>query len=208
MNGMVAGEGSPPVDEDAVIAAEVERGKRRKAVARARAWARANPDRVREIFRKAGRKWAAANPDKVRAKALKQTRKNPEKNRARARAWAAANPERHRARSRDWSKANLAKVRELQAERRNINRSKGLCRCGRAMPQKGFRSCRLCKEESRNLQREARQKRREAGLCLHCREKAEPERTLCAKHIKATGAAAARYAKKKAASRGSFDDRK
>lgn len=104
-------------------------GQRDEALARAAAYQRANPERVKEAKRrsyeakreeylaknKANRE---ANRDRINAERAAKNRQNPEPARQRARAWYNANRERARAQARKWKRKNPEKRLESQRERR------------------------------------------------------------------------------------------
>lgn len=94
--------------------------KKRKAVARAKAWSAANPERV-AASRKAraeahpgrayerSRAWRVSNPERYAATRKAYSKANPEKAAARSRAWFAANPEKAEAANKRY-RGNLSDV--------------------------------------------------------------------------------------------------
>lgn len=80
------------------------------ARARAKAWAEANPGRVKANQTA----WAKANPEKVKAKSRKWNHANPEKVKANAKRWASENRGRVRQYSRDWQAENRDLYHEIQ----------------------------------------------------------------------------------------------
>jgi hypothetical protein len=80
---------------------------RQCANAASRAWAEANPERVKAR----SRAWAAANSELARTRSRAWYKANPERVKARSAAWEKANPERVRARHKVWVKANPEKVK-------------------------------------------------------------------------------------------------
>jgi hypothetical protein len=84
------------------------------ARAATKAWARANPEKVRGY----SRAWYLANAEKRRAETGAWAKANPDKKLKSGRAWRAANPDKSVAFSLAWQAANPAKVAAAHARRR------------------------------------------------------------------------------------------
>jgi hypothetical protein len=88
---------------------------------RARKWRLANPEKAREIIRKASKKWSDANPERGAERSRKWRKTNPEKVRKLAKKWRDANPEKVKASTKKWRDANPERVKENSRKWRAAN---------------------------------------------------------------------------------------
>jgi hypothetical protein len=82
-----------------------------------RRWRETNPEKIREINRKAYARYRDANPEKIRQRASRYAQAHPEKARQASQRWRKAHPEKARQANQRWREAHPEEVKEAKRRR-------------------------------------------------------------------------------------------